>query len=256
MSGLFSLPLGFAAPLALIGLLSLPVIWLLIRVTPPRPERTPFPPLRLILDLEPRDETPARTPWWLLLLRLGIAALACLAFSGPIWNPSLGDGGGEPLLVALDDGWAAAPTWDKRVAYAANAIEAAGRRGAPVAFVALSDGAREIAPNDASRALEPLRARTPRPFAPDRAIALGAMEKFASAQKNARALSDGLETGGARDFAQRMTRLFAGRLDIATDAHAPLALAGPRNEAGGLIARVFCAQAKQAAHPERCAPST
>ncbi|MCB1543167.1 MAG: BatA domain-containing protein, partial [Rhodoblastus sp.] len=49
---MMGLPLAFAAPLALLGLLSLPVIWLLIRVTPPRPKRLPFPPLKIILDSE------------------------------------------------------------------------------------------------------------------------------------------------------------------------------------------------------------
>ena len=95
-------PIAFAAPLALLGLLSLPVIWLLIRVTPPRPRKLPFPPLKIILDAERRDETPARTPWWLLALRLALAALACLAFAGPIWNPPVGaSGGAGPLLIAL-----------------------------------------------------------------------------------------------------------------------------------------------------------
>ena len=130
-----SLPLAFAAPLALLGLASLPIIWMLIRVTPPRPQRTPFPPLKLILDVKPKDETPARTPWWLLALRLALAAVACLAFAGPIWNPPAGSGDGSaPLLVALDDGWAAAPTWDARQSFAASAIEAA-VVAVPVAFI-------------------------------------------------------------------------------------------------------------------------
>ena len=34
----------------------------------------------------PRQETPARTPWWLLLLRLIVAALVILAMAGPVWN--------------------------------------------------------------------------------------------------------------------------------------------------------------------------
>ena len=33
------LPLGFAQPLVLLGLLSLPVLWWLLRVTPPAPRR-------------------------------------------------------------------------------------------------------------------------------------------------------------------------------------------------------------------------
>ncbi|MGY6569549.1 MAG: BatA domain-containing protein, partial [Salinarimonas sp.] len=36
---MFGLPLSFAAPLVLAGLIALPAIWLLLRVTPPQPRR-------------------------------------------------------------------------------------------------------------------------------------------------------------------------------------------------------------------------
>ena len=69
------LPLTFAQPLLLLGLLSLPVLWWLLRVMPPRPRRIEFPPTRLLFDIRPKEETPSRTPWWLTLLRLAAAAL-------------------------------------------------------------------------------------------------------------------------------------------------------------------------------------
>ena len=81
------LPLSFAEPLLLLGLLSLPVLWWLLRVMPPRPRRIEFPPTRLLFDIKPKEETPSRTPWWLTLLRLPAAALVILAAAGPIWNP-------------------------------------------------------------------------------------------------------------------------------------------------------------------------
>ena len=37
------LPLGFAQPLVLLGLLSLPVLWWLLRLVPPRPRRIEVP---------------------------------------------------------------------------------------------------------------------------------------------------------------------------------------------------------------------
>jgi len=243
---MIGLPIAFAAPLALLGLLSLPVIWLLIRVTPPRPRRLPFPPLKIILDSERRDETPARTPWWLLALRLALAALACLAFAGPIWNPpAASTGGAGPMLIVLDDGWAAAPTWESRTAFAISAAESAGRRGAPVAIVAASDGQREIAPTDSSRAVEILRAKQPQPIEPPRAATLQAIETFGARNKDARVLwlADGLEQGGARAFAEKLSALFGSSLEIATDGHRPRGLAGPRNEAQGLIVRVLQAAA-------------
>ena len=68
------LPLSFAEPLLLLGLLSLPLLWWLLRVMPPRPRRIEFPPTRLLFDIAPKEETPSRTPWWLTALRLLAAA--------------------------------------------------------------------------------------------------------------------------------------------------------------------------------------
>src|SRR5262249_32406891 len=45
------LPLGFAQPLVLLGLLSLPVLWWLLRLIPPQPRRIAFPPTRLLFDI-------------------------------------------------------------------------------------------------------------------------------------------------------------------------------------------------------------
>ena len=81
------LPLTFAEPLLLLGLLGLPLLWWLLRVMPPRPRRIEFPPTRLLFDIAPKEETPSRTPWWLTALRMLAAALLILAAAGPIWNP-------------------------------------------------------------------------------------------------------------------------------------------------------------------------
>jgi hypothetical protein len=78
------LPLTFAEPFLLLGLLSLPVLWWLLRVMPPRPRRIEFPPTRLLFDIKPKEETPSRTPWWLTALRLMAAALVILAAAGDL----------------------------------------------------------------------------------------------------------------------------------------------------------------------------
>ena len=106
---MFGLPLTFAAPLALAALIALPALWYLLRVTPPRPQRIEFPPLRIMADLMAKRETPARTPPWLLILRMIAAACLILAVSGPVWNPS-GTGatsGRTPLIVMIDNGFSA-----------------------------------------------------------------------------------------------------------------------------------------------------
>ncbi len=103
------LPLGFAQPLVLLGLLSLPVLWWLLRLVPPRPRRQKLGPEKLLLDILPKEETPARTPWWLTLLRLTLAALLIIAAAGPLWNPPLATSqASAPLALLIDDGWAAA----------------------------------------------------------------------------------------------------------------------------------------------------
>src|SRR5580658_2439503 len=82
-----AMALGFAEPLVLVGLLTLPVLWWLLRLIPPRPRRIDFPPTRLLLEIAPKEETPARTPWWLTLMRLTLAGLIIIAAAGPLWHP-------------------------------------------------------------------------------------------------------------------------------------------------------------------------
>ena len=58
--------LAFTTPLILTALIALPLIWWLLRLTPPRPEKEVFPPFRILLALGKREETPATTPWFCL----------------------------------------------------------------------------------------------------------------------------------------------------------------------------------------------
>ena len=101
--------LGLANPWLLTALVALPVLWWLLRIIPPAPRRVRFPAIRFLLGLEPEEETSARTPLWLLLLRLGVAALLILALAGPVLNPEPELSGQGPLVLVVDDGWAAAP---------------------------------------------------------------------------------------------------------------------------------------------------
>ncbi len=75
------LPLTFGFPAILFGLLALPVIWWLLRLTPPRPQQEVFPPLRILARVLRKEETPNQSPWWLTLLRLLMAALVVLALA-------------------------------------------------------------------------------------------------------------------------------------------------------------------------------
>ncbi|MDJ0447895.1 DUF4159 domain-containing protein [Methylocystis sp. JR02] len=229
---------SFAAPLALIGLASLPLIYWLLRVTPPRPREIVFPPTKILRELRRDEETPSKTPLWLLLMRLGLAAALILAMAGPVWSPSGTVAAiSTPTLVALDDSWAAAPSWEKRVAAGAAIIESAARGGAPVAVMRLSETA---APSlsEAGRALEKLRSERPKPYFSNRAAAADALAAFAKANPKARIvwISDGLAQGEAGAFAKALKAASdaGARVEVLTDDHAPLALAAPTNDAATL----------------------
>ena len=131
---MFGLPLAFAAPAVLVALAGLVGLYFLLRVTPPSPRQALFPPLRLLIGLNPTETTPARTPWPILALRLAIGALIILAMAEPLWNSLAALSGSGPLLVLIDDGFAAAPAWDKRIDFARERLDAAARSGRIVAI--------------------------------------------------------------------------------------------------------------------------
>jgi hypothetical protein len=66
--------IGFTAPWLLLGLLALPMLWILLRVVPPAPTRRVFPGVALLLGLKDDDVQSDKTPWWLLLLRALVMA--------------------------------------------------------------------------------------------------------------------------------------------------------------------------------------
>ena len=114
---MMGLPLGFAQPLVLLGLLSLPVLWWLLRLIPPRPRRVEFPPTRLLFDIKPKEDTPARTPWWLTLLRLAAGDAGHPRRRRPAVE-SAGrdhDAARRPIALLIDDGFGAAASWDARL---------------------------------------------------------------------------------------------------------------------------------------------
>jgi hypothetical protein len=244
---MLGLPLSFAAPLVLGALLALPAIWLLLRVTPPQPRRIDFPPLRIVQDLLPRQETPARTPWWLLALRLALAALLIMAAAGPIWNPTPGDETDGPLLIVVDNGFTAAHDWRERAGLATERVEAAGRAGRPVALLATADRPADLRAAPPASALERLRAVRPQPHLPDRSAHLPAIERFIASQAGAEIvwISDGVAGSDEQAFAAGLAKV-APSTPVAifrNDRAMALAVAAPENAAAGMSVRVLRAQA-------------
>jgi hypothetical protein len=227
--------LSFGVPWILAALAVLPVIWWLLRVTPPAPKRVIFPPFRLLLGLEAPQETPARTPWWLLLLRLIAAAIVIVAFA----EPTIGRAGKNvahgPLVLFVDNDWAAAEIWRNRDAAISGALADAANAGRPVAIVPTASASKPLVSLlDAGEAERDARALSPQAYEPDR---LRAAEAVAAAHFASRPeilwLSDDLDHGDAAKIASILSSV--GNLKIFADtvARAPLALIGERNLANG-----------------------
>src|SRR4051812_40363238 len=131
----------FAAPWILLSLLALPVIWWLIRITPPTPRSETFPAVRFLLGLNATEETPARTPPWLMALRLSAAALVIFALARPVLDTGAALAGTGPLLLVIDNGWASASDWVQRKQAATTLLDRAERAGRKAALLATaSDG--------------------------------------------------------------------------------------------------------------------
>lgn len=239
-----TLPLAFTTPAVLLALVTLPALWLLLRVTPPQPRRIDFPPLQLILDLMPRQETPQRTPWWLLLLRLLVAGLVILAMAGPVWNPARdASANSGPLVLLVDNGWAAAADWADRMAAAEDLVRGVARAGRPVAVVPTGSSIQDVAMADAGAGLEKLRALKPASHTPDRMAVLLPLQRFLDREKTAELvwISDGIAVDATSGFIPALKQALGDhRVTVIADSiRRPIGLAGVDNTASGLTVRVL-----------------
>ena len=242
-----AIPLAFAQPLVLLGLLSLPILWWLLRLVPPRPRTISFPPTRLLFEIAPKEETPSRTPWWLTLLRLSLAALVIIAAAGPLWNPPLATvNKAAPLLILLDDGWAAASTWDARLRNADELLARAEADGRGVAILPLSETGRDLSMQVAGAARVQIKQFKPKPHTVDRAEALPVIERFLKATPDLDIvwLSDGVDLGKGSTFVSGLKDIIGNRpLTVVSGGVAVAhALAAADNAAGALTVKVLRAQ--------------
>ncbi|MEO9904594.1 DUF4159 domain-containing protein [Nisaea sp.] len=236
-------PLAFASPWILAGLIALPAIWLLIRITPPAPRTVAFPAIRLLYGLQSPEETPDRTPWWLLLLRLLFAALVVLALAKPLIGARQDLVGSGSVVIVVDNGWAAAPGWPDRKAAALDLVERSERSGRAVAIfpTAVSDSAAIergglMAPDDARTFVNGLE---PQPWPTAPAIAA---ERIAQTPLGAAGavsvfwLADGVEEPEDRILAERLASF--GSLTVYDGGESPLALTARVGERNALTARL------------------
>ena len=237
---------SFAVPWLLLALVALPVLWWLLRAVPPAPARVVFPAIRLLLGLPQHEETPHRTPWWLLALRLLLAALVILAFAHPVLDPGRVLRGSGPLLLVIDNDWSAGEQWDTRRDTALALIDEAERENLDVY---LATSARE--PGDVREPLRPftpaeardrVRSLLPQPWPSDHGAALAQIEDLQlTGSVNAVWLSGGLAEPGAGDTPGRtavleraLQRLGSLRIITPGAFDLPLHLAESENTADGL----------------------
>jgi hypothetical protein len=239
-----ALSLGFTEPLVLTGLITLPALWWLLRLIPPRPRRIDFPPTRLLFAIVPREETPARTPWWLTLLRLALAATIIIAAAGPLWHPPVtATKTRAPLAILFDDGWTAASTWEARLRTADDIVMRAADDRRAVALLPLSQGARDISLETADSARVRLQQIKPVPYRVDRAETLPSLSRFLSTDPEIELvwLSDGIDLGNGATFVANLEQTVGHHpLTIVTGGiPQPRALNEADNAAGALAVKVL-----------------
>ncbi len=205
--------LAFLSPWLLTALATLPLIYWLLRTVPPRPQQIEFPPTRILIGLDNKDKTPAKTPWWLLLIRLLAAALVIFALAEPVLNPQSGQAlkGDGPVVITVDNGWTAGTRWSERMSMVDRLIGEAEAQNRPVVILPTAAGAKSSvvkieAPSDARSTAAAMQ---PQPFAPDRAAAgktlTTALQGQADKAPSIIWLTDGIEhSPAAAEFAETL----------------------------------------------------
>ena len=238
--------LSFAVPWLLAALITLPVLWWLLRAVPPAPSRVVFPAICLLFGLPQHEETPHRTPWWLLALRLLLAALVILALAHPVLDPGRALRGSGPLVLVIDNDWSASENWDLRRDTALALIDEADRENRTV-YIATSARSEQVTPPAlrplaAAEARDRVRTLTPQPWASDHVKVLNQIEALDIADSaNAVWLSSGL-AAPAENLANSSTnilesalqRLGSLRIILPATGDKPLVLSDSENAADGL----------------------
>ena len=238
-------PVTFLAPLALLGLLALPIIWWILRITPPRPKQAEFPPLRILQDVITDEETPDSTPLWLLLFRLLLAALIAVALAAPIMSAKP-DQTARPLVLVIDTGWDAAAHWTPIIRDAEARIAKARRGNLEVMLVRTTD--QEDIPKfvPASEAMQTLKTLKPSGLPSARLSAAQRLGGLDISRAEGVWLSSGLDFGGAKALGSSLSQAHSA-LRLAPLPENRTLLAGGVFETGSGFRAVYHAPGAEAA---------
>ncbi len=164
------LPLGFAEPLVLIGLhhASGVVVAVAADSAAAAPHRFSADTAAARNRAARRKPRPARRGGS-RCCGSSLAALVIIAAAGPLWHPPLATTRtSAPVAILIDDGWAAAATWDARLRTADDIIARAEDDRRAVALIPLSQGPRDISLETADSARVRLQQIQPVPYTVDR----------------------------------------------------------------------------------------
>ncbi|HQT77674.1 MAG TPA: DUF4159 domain-containing protein [Rhodopila sp.] len=234
----------FAAPWVLVGLLALPLLWWLVRVTPPAPRSETFPAVRFLLGLKASEETPARTPWWLLALRLLAAGLVIVALARPVLDAGTALAGKGPVLLVMDNGWGSASDWVRRKQAAGALLDRVQRAGRRVALLATAeDGSGAPIAATPTMPVAELRARLaamqPQAWPPDRAAAAKAIDAWQDkAGASVIYVPDGLTDGADFPRFASALRNVGAVTEVCCDVASSPLLLPPTSEADKLVAHL------------------
>lgn len=199
--------LSFMQPIILSGLLALPILWYILRITPPSPKTIFFPAVFLMEGLYTQEKTPSSSPWWILLLRLLIAALIIIALARPVLNPAQKLDYSGDIRIFLDNGWAGAQNWSMQMTAAEEIITQAMREKRNVYILSATNATEDVhalqsGPMAAAEGRSILRGLHPYPWPANYQKLAAHLEKqgHKSASIHTFWLSHGLDDGGASDL--------------------------------------------------------
>ncbi len=193
----------FMQPVLLSALLALPLLWYILRVTPPAPKTIFFPATRFLSGLVSEEQTPDSSPWWLLLLRLFMIALMIIALARPVLNPADSILGQGPVRLVIDNDWAAAQTWTQQMSAAEEFATQAAREERDIYIIPTTasigeDKPVQFGPLAESDALSILRGLTPNSWNANYDVLLALLkDKKENVSYHNIWISNGLDAGGS-----------------------------------------------------------
>lgn len=230
----------FMNPWVLVGAASLPILWFLLRVMPPAPQRIVLPTARFLAGLVPDTQTPSRTPWWILILRILIAALVLLALAQPVYNPAQGLPGSGPIRLVIDNSWPSAQTWTTQIQAAEESLAQAGREKREIYILTTApppgeETPAQLGPLSYGEALPVLRGIKPRPWPASYTGAKKMIEEHApKAAVTSLWFSHGMDEGGIERLMETLQAQGGLHYIAPAPSNLPLLLRMPEKNAAAL----------------------